>query len=272
MPEGPEIRRAADKVTAAIVAKPIIGVLFGLDKLKTWESQLTGATVNSVETYGKAMLIRFDNALNIYSHNQLYGRWMISPYGELPNTKRQLRIAIHARDKSALLYSASDIEVLHDPEIETHPFLKKLGPDVFSPNLTIQDLMERLVSKRFAKRRLGAFLTDQSFIAGLGNYLRCEILFVTGLSPEVSPHQLSNAQLKALAHAILALPKQSYETEGITNDLEQAKALMKQGHSFENARFWVFRRKGQPCYRCNTIIQNRKSGGQNCYFCPTCQN
>jgi len=272
MPEGPEIRRAADKVTNAIVAKPIIRIFFGLAKLKTWETQLTGTTVNSVETYGKAMLTRFDNALNIYSHNQLYGRWIISPYGKLPNTKRQLRIAIHTQDQSALLYSASDIEVLHDSEIETHPFLKKLGPDIFSPNLAKQEIMERLVSKRFAKRQLGAFLTDQSFVAGLGNYLRCEILFVTGLNPKVLPSQLSNAQLDALAHAILNLPKQSYETAGITNDPEQAKALIKQGYSFEDARFWVFRRKGQACYRCNTIIKSKNSGGQNCYFCPNCQN
>ncbi len=272
MPEGPEIRRAADKITNAILAKPIVRILFGLAKLKAWEAQLAGTAVNDVETYGKAILIRLDNALNIYSHNQLYGCWIISPNGELPNIKRQLRIAIHTQDQSALLYSASDIEVLHDSEIQTHPYLKKLGPDILSPNLTKQEVVDRLISKRFVKRQLGAFLTDQSFVAGLGNYLRCEILFVTGLNPKVLPSQLSNEQLNALAHAILDVPKQSYETAGITNDLEQAEALIKQGYSFEDARFWVFRRKGQPCYRCKTIIKKQISGGQNCYFCPTCQN
>ena len=272
MPEGPEIRIAADKVARAIAAKPVVRVLFGLAKLKVWESQLAGTTVNTVEARGKAMLIHFDNDLNIYSHNQLYGRWIISPNGELPDTKRQLRIAIHTRDQSALLYSASDIEVLSDSEIAAHPYLKKLGPDIFSPNLTKQEIVDRLVSKRFIKRQLGAFLTDQSFVAGLGNYLRCEILFFTGLNPKALPYQLSNEQLDTLAQAILEIPRQSYETSGITNNLEHAKTLMKQGYSFEDARFWVFRRKGQPCYRCNTIIRNQNSGGQNCYFCPTCQN
>lgn len=251
--------------------KSAISVTFGLPKLKHWETQLSGATVTRVETCGKAMLTRFDNGLNIYSHNQLYGRWLITPYGKLPDTKRQLRLAIHIQDQSALLFSASDIEVLHDAEIQTHPFLSKLGPDILKSETTVRDVIERLTSKRFASRQLGAFLTDQSFVAGLGNYLRCEILFVAGLNPETTPTQLTDAQLDTLAHAILELPRQSYQTAGITNDPEHAKALMQQGRSFEDARFRVFRREGLPCYRCNTAIQTTSKGGQKCYYCPSCQ-
>jgi len=271
MPEGPEIRRAADKVANAIVGKPIIKVSFGLEKLKQWESQLSASTVEQVETRGKAMLTRFASGLTIYSHNQLYGRWIITASGEWPETNRQLRLAIHTEDHSALLYSASDIAVLSGDELRTHPFLGKLGPDVLDPSLTSEQVQQRLQSKRFCKRQLGTFLTDQSFVAGLGNYLRCEILFVAGLSPKLSPSQLGLEQLDRLGQAILRLPRQSYETAGITHDLDSARQLMQQGHHFEDARFWVFRRAGLPCYRCNTSIQAKNMGGQNCYFCPTCQ-
>jgi len=46
---------------------------------------------------------------------------------------------------------------------------------------------------------------------------------------------------------------------------------MKNGASFERARFNLFRREGLPCYRCATLIRKRKMGGQHCYVCQQCQ-
>jgi endonuclease-8 len=271
MPEGPEIRQAADTVAASIVNQPLNKVVFGLEHLKKWDALLSGSMVKSIETHGKAMLTRFANGLNIYSHNQLYGRWIISQDGTLPKTNRQLRLAIYTQTQAALLYSASEIEVLQDEEIAKHPFLSKLGPDVVSEILQQKQIIERLTAKRFNKRQIGGFLTDQSFVAGLGNYLRCEILFIAGLHPQKTPASLDNAQLEVLANAILTLPKQSYKTAGITNDLQQAEILMQQGSSFEDARFWVFRREGLACYKCQSEIKRHNMGGQSCYYCENCQ-
>ena len=84
MPEGPEIRLAADKVAEAVVGRPTTAVFFAFDVLKPYETQLTGVTVTAVDTYGKAMVTRFANGLAIYSHNQLYGIWQVSRAGVLP--------------------------------------------------------------------------------------------------------------------------------------------------------------------------------------------
>jgi len=132
MPEGPEIRRAADTIAAAIQGHEVETVSFAFERLKPWERQLAGTTVLEVATFGKAMLTRFGNGLNIYSHNQLYGRWYCGRRGEFPPWKRQLRLAIHTRSHSALLYSASDISVLRNEEVMDHPFIGKLGPDLLA--------------------------------------------------------------------------------------------------------------------------------------------
>ena len=79
MPEGPEIRRAADELEHAISNKPIQKVEFGLAHLQHWQPHFVNTTVTAIETYGKAMITRFDNGLIIYSHNQLYGRWVCCP-------------------------------------------------------------------------------------------------------------------------------------------------------------------------------------------------
>ncbi len=95
MPEGPEIRRAADEVEKAIIGLPVREIWFAFPSLQHYEEVLTGARIERVDTKGKAMLIRFDNGYTIYSHNQLYGKWYVRSSYNYPSTNRQLRLAIH---------------------------------------------------------------------------------------------------------------------------------------------------------------------------------
>jgi len=271
LPEGPEIRRVRDRLAVAIEGKNASVVVFYLPALKEWNGTFDGATITAIESRGKALLTHFDNGHTIYSHNQLYGRWLVVEPGAEPETTRQLRLAIHTDKAWALLYSASDIEVWPAGELVRHPFLKRLGPDVLAPGTTVATILERLQHPVFHCRQLGGFLTDQSFVAGLGNYLRCEIIFCAGLHPKQRPCDLGRETLQLLAEQILELPRQSYATGGITNELQRAKKLMNSGASFEEARFHIFRREGKPCYRCGSPIVQQRNAGQGCYLCPQCQ-
>ena len=271
MPEGPEIRLAADQVARALVNHPTTGVHFAFERLKPFESILTGRRVVAVETRGKAMLTRFDNNLAIYNHNQLYGKWFVCNTGETPDVGRQLRLAIHNHEKSALLYSASDIEVLTPQEEPHHPFLSRVGPDVLDETVTPATVRKRLLQPEFCNRQLGVLLLDQRFVAGLGNYLRSDILFVAGLHPAMRPSSCSPDALKTLAQAILKLSRQSYRTSGVTNDLNRARKLKGKGVAYDAYRFHVFNREEQPCYVCNTPIVRITVSGRRLYLCPTCQ-
>jgi endonuclease-8 len=271
MPEGPEIRRVADALQEQVAGRVIDRIYFGLPGLKKWQSRLTGRRIEKIETHGKAMLTRLDNGLSIYSHNQLYGRWIFCDSNDYPQTKRQLRLAIDCQGKSALLYSASEIAVLDEAALLSHPFLSKLGPDVLSSTTTVEHIIGRLRLKKYNNRQLGGVLTDQSFVAGLGNYLRCEILFVSGINAKARSKDLDDESLHLLAKSILHMSRQSYQTAGITNELSQTKKLMEQGASFEDARFYVFRREALPCYRCGTYIEKESQAGQACFYCPRCQ-
>ena len=277
MPEGPEIRKAADHVAQAIVGKTVKKLFFGQQPLKHKESSFKGMTVTAIDTYGKAMVTRFTNpdntsTVNIYTHNQLYGRWVCCPAHQAPPSTRQLRLGIYTKTDWALLYSASDICILTDQEVLQHPFIKKLGKDVLQETTTVEHVLEKLTSPDYRNRQLGGFLTEQSFLAGLGNYLRCDILFSSGILPERKPSELSPSQLIILAEKILSIPRQSYQTDSITNDLVTVKKLLAEGSSLEHARFLVFHREGLPCYTCGSTIIKRKTGGQPCYLCETCQH
>jgi len=271
MPEGPEIKRAADQVSAAIKERPILEISLNLPHLKPYEHQFKGSRVISVTSFGKAMLTKFQNGLTLYSHNQLYGRWYTVPSYQFPVTKRQLRVAIHNAKMSALLYSASEIQILTPDELKHHKFLSRLGPDVLSVNTTSETILRQLSERKFYNRQLGRSLTDQSMLAGLGNYLRCEILFASKLHPSMRPCDCSDQQLLQLSKSILNLTHQSYKTGGITNNLTEARRMISQGVTFEEARFFVYRREECSCYRCGVIIKKYYAGNQSCYICPDCQ-
>lgn len=271
MPEGPEIKRAADAIAKAVIPHPVTSLFFAFNHLKPFESVFEGRKVVSVKPQGKALLIRFDNDLSIYSHNQLYGQWLIRSAHDYPQTGRQLRLAIHNEKKSALLYSASDIAVLDDEAIATHPFLSKLGLDVLDSATTVAQIIERFYDKRFYRRGFPALLLDQHFLCGLGNYLRSEILFVARVHPALRPVDCSAEQIEKLAAGAIALPYQSYKFKGITNDLQLANQLKQAGKRRRDYRHSVFGRQGQPCFICGVAIVREEMGGRRMYYCPNCQ-
>lgn len=271
MPEGPEIRKAADQVERALLNKTVQEIYFAFPHLEGYEDLLRGSIVTRVDTKGKAMLIRFDNGYTIYSHNQLYGKWYIRNLYNYPNTNRQLRLALHNEKKSALLYSASDIEVLRDEEVSGHPFISKVGPDLLSEKVTLDELIERMKDKRFRNRKWSILLLDQGFVAGIGNYLRSEIMFKAGIHPSLRPTDCTEDQLEKAAQSIIDLVSQSYETGGITNDLELAKKLKSEGVKRSRYRHWVFNREGASCFICGNEIEKTVAASRRLYFCPVCQ-
>ncbi|MEM9388360.1 MAG: endonuclease VIII [Pseudomonadota bacterium] len=271
MPEGPEIRRAADKIAEVLVDRPIEKVTFAFPTLKRYGRRLAGQQILGLETRGKALLTHFDNDYTIYSHNQLYGVWKIAKRGKLPSTNRSLRLAIHTPTHSALLYSASDISVWQRDELDTHPFLATLGPDLLSAGLRWQQVSERLDSDEFRGRALSALYLDQHFLAGSGNYLRSEILFCAGLHPKQRPKDLSRGERGRLARETLTVTQRSYETAGITLTPQLARKLQRSVKGFERRRFFVFSREGQPCYRCGQTIKREEMGSRRIYWCAGCQ-
>ncbi len=271
MPEGPEIRRAADRIAKAVEGCVAGSVQFAREPLRPFESVLAGEEVAAVEPRGKALLVRFANGLSVYTHSQLYGRWFVRPAGELPATRRSLRFALHTPESSALLYSASEIDVLDDAAIESHPYLGRIGPDVLAADTDPGVVEERLASASFRGRRLGSLLLDQTFLAGLGNYLRSEILFEAGLPAETRPVDLDGARRRQLAEAVLILSRRAYRTGGVTNDPERVRALRARGVPRRRYRHHVFGRAGQPCYICGECVRRLEAGGRRLYACPGCQ-
>ena len=271
MPEGPEIKRQADQIHEALAGRVARTVWFAFERLRSEGAELEGQRIEEVRPRGKALLIRFEQGGVIYSHNQLYGRWYVRKSGEAPKTGRSLRLKVATDGPAAFLYSASTIEVLDANALEEHPFLGRLGPDVLAAETSVAELRARLRDPRFERRGLAALLLDQSFLAGLGNYLRSEILFHAQIDPNARPRDLEAAQIRKLADAIHRITERAYTERGVTNDPRVAKRARKQGQRRRDYRHYIFARAGQPCPRCGTRIEKTELAGRRLYYCSTCQ-
>ncbi|MEE4295921.1 MAG: DNA-formamidopyrimidine glycosylase family protein, partial [Wenzhouxiangella sp.] len=100
MPEGPEMYRVARQIEKRVAHAPLTELWFAFPELDSRATELQSRVIVRVRTLGKALLIEFDSGHTIYTHNQLYGRWLFSVPDRRPDTRRQLRLAISTEQHS----------------------------------------------------------------------------------------------------------------------------------------------------------------------------
>ena len=270
MPEGPEVRRSADKIERAVANAPL-RCIFEYHTLESVGDLFSNVQLTSIDTYGKAFVLHFSNGHSIYVHLQLYGRWKTGRLQSYKPSRRTLRIRLETDTHYAALYSATDIEILTPQTVDEHRFIRKLGPDILKKGYTTSHISRRLGKTTFARRSLGALLLDQSVFAGLGNYLRSEILLRAGLLPSRKLNSLSPSEKPLLAKMIHETTHRAYKTAGITLDPEYVTIAKEQGWRRSQYRHFVFDREGSPCWICNGEIEKIQVSGRRLYLCTTCQ-
>lgn len=292
MPEGPEVRRFADAVHTALVGKPIVALTARTRSAKAWLSEhpgvLTARRIEQVRSRGKYLIGWIEGSYYFYSHLMMWGRWTTAL--EPIEVDRRERARIVVPDAIAILYSAPIFELGKGNPIDVEP-IKALGPDILAyPEQEPFDQLAfktRLLKPENRDRTIGAALLDQQIVAGIGNYLRAEILFDCRLDPWRLVADLTPDDFECLCNSIVLMAQRAYSTGGVTVSpedrirLQSDKSLVYQLGSEFGSRHYVFRRTNLPCLRCiSTIRQLRQvtrsdDEGEKTriiYFCPTCQN
>lgn len=144
--------------------------------------------------------------------------------------------------------------------------LAKLGPEPLSEDLTLEHLRQRLKGSR---RPIKTALLDQGLLAGIGNIYADESLYAAGIRPHTPSGQLSADQLERLRKALIKVLKTSIGAGGTT--FSDFRDLTGTNGNY-GGQAWVYRRTGQPCRSCNTLIQRDRLGGRSSHWCPSCQS
>jgi endonuclease-8 len=264
VPEGPEVRRAADRVEQ-VAAGVTLRAETSVPALSEHIEALAEAGLSRVETHGKAAVLRFGDGRGIYVHLQLYGRWRFQR--ARPRGGRTLRLALHGPRSAAWLFSATDVTLLDRDEL--HPFVEGLGPDPLHADTDAAVLAASL--ERSPRRALGAVLLDQHRVAGIGNYLRADLLWEAELAPHRTWASLASAERERLLCALLEVPRRSLRANGVTTPEPWLGALREAGAPRRALRHPAYHRAGRPCLRCGALVLRGDTGGRAMFWCAGCQ-
>jgi formamidopyrimidine-DNA glycosylase len=111
-------------------------------------------------------------------------------------------------------------------------------------------------------------LLNQRVLAGIGNIYADESLFRAGIRPRRQAARLTRAELGRLHDAVQQVLAEAIAAGGSSvSDYVDAD-----GESgFFQLEHRVYRRAGQPCRICGTIIRRVVIAGRGSHYCPHCQ-
>lgn len=298
MPEGPEVRRYADMLGAALTGKPLVCLTARTKAAKAWlvahEGVLEGRRIGRIWAHGKNLVGEIEGGYFFYSHLMMWGRWQIVTELPIVETDRRERARITVADAAAILFSAPVFEVGQGDAREVNRYLAALGPDTLpypeDGEFDSAEFLYRLRSPEHAQHAIGAVLLNQQVLAGIGNYLRAEILFGCRMDPWRIVNELDADELQCLCDSIVKMARRAYVEGGatVTDELrdrmrEDETLVYAPGRDF-GTRHYVFRRTNLPCLVCGTTIRQKRQvtrqqdeteDGEEkeriIYFCPQCQ-
>lgn len=91
--------------------------------------------------------------------------------------------------------------------------LKKLGPDPLNEKITDKQFIDRIRKINQNKTIAEVLLDQEKALAGIGNYLRSDILYKAKISPHRKLKNLNDDDLKELLKAIKYIVDRSYEIQ-----------------------------------------------------------
>jgi DNA-formamidopyrimidine glycosylase len=142
--------------------------------------------------------------------------------------------------------------------------LNSLGPDMLNDDID-DDLFSRRI-KLCKKKTVTQAIMDQSIIAGVGNYLKAESLYISKISPHRSCEDLTSQEISLLNESIKKTIRASYETGGATISTYTGF----EGEIGEySQRFLVYNQKTDP--HGNPVIKEKTKDGRTTHWVPNIQ-
>ena len=272
MPEGDTLARIAAGLRPHLAGRVVTAARARLPGPRV--ERVVGATITEVLAAGKNLLIRLDNGLELRTHLRMRGTWHRYRPGE-PWRRASGRavLVLEVPGTVAVCFDAPVVELFETRAEAIHPSLGRLGPDLLDAAFAAEEARRRLRDPSRAATEIGVALLDQRALAGIGNVVKSETLFIESLDPFARVADLDDATLDRLvttARRILveSAARRRGPERVTTRDPVTHRPLAP-------GPLWVYRRAGRPCRRCGTLIRSVAQGTdlpRTTYWCPACQN
>lgn len=267
-PEGPEVKRTQvqlDSFASTRTIKDVIILSGRYDKKEPdgFKDFLDAGphTVKAVHCKGKFIWFEMEGSdWTIWNTLGMSGNWSKAP-GD------HVRVLLAFDDGKFLCYN--DMRnfgtmkfVKGQKKLEAK--LASLGPDVLAGEVTFEEFKKLL--ERHSNKTLAQFLMNQKIIAGVGNYLKAEILYFSKLSPHRKCDSLNETETKTLRQMIHKTIRDSYASGGVT--IKTYTDLFGKTGSF-GERFTVYRRASDP--HGNEVVSEETKDKRTTWWVPSVQ-
>ncbi len=286
MPELPEVETIRLGLEPRLVGQTIAAVdLLWSKTLSKSEvlNKIVGQRVVSLERRAKVLIMELSNGQSLLFHLKMTGQMVLvlasgeryagghpssSMAGDLPD--KSTRVVFRFRDGDVLYFNDQRkfgwVKLTPADEVLSDSLVGRLGPEPLSPDFTLAGFKVEL--RRHPRAPIKSVILDQSTVAGVGNIYADESLHLAKLHPARLAGGLAPAEIKRLYGAIKAILADGV-AHGGTSFAHYVNALGGKGDYLAHAR--VFRRQGQPCPVCGTIIEKIRVAGRGTHICPKCQ-
>lgn len=230
--------------------------------VKDFIAGLQGRSFQEAQRRGKYLILQFDGDVALVIHLMLVGRLQYCPPSEKRNPATCF--VFHFSNGFQLRYFDSKVMgrvyLVRKDEVRTVPGIGELGPEAWDKELTVELFRQRLAKYR---GEIKTIITNQEFLAGIGNAYADEILFVAGIYPYRKRTELSADDVQRLYHAIRQVLLEA--TEILSNRVGD--------HIHVEIRDFlkVHGRGGLPCPNCGSNISQIIINQRTTEFCRHCQ-
>lgn len=210
--------------------------------------------------HGKFLYWILENDLSIWNTLGLTGEWS-------NQRKKHSRVRISLDGKDIYYNDTRNFGTLkivkgRKPLVQK---LQSLGPDLLAEECSNEKFIEQLRLKN--SKTIVEALMDQSVVAGVGNYIKADALWLARISPHREVSTLSDESLSNLNKCIRKIMTTSFEMGGAT--IYTYKNF--DGTTGEyGSRFLVYNRKVDP--DGNLIIKETTKDKRTTHWSPDVQN
>jgi endonuclease-8 len=231
MPEGPEVRCISDNMRSEIKGNTLLSIHF-FSNSKVYENKKMYSSDYEINyeldedvyifdcneicinttSYGKKICILFSSFFIISSLN-MEGRWSLKRHKDsciCMNFNNGCNLYFRDVEKRA------DFSIVNYNSASVKHIMKNVGNDIQDDDVTIEYFIEQINRKKYINKKLCDVLLDQSFVSGIGNYLRSEIIYHAKIRPDIRLSDLSPDQINELFNSIKYIMRKSYILGGLT--------------------------------------------------------
>jgi len=266
MPEGPECRKYGQDLARRISGKTLqaVEIVSGryLKKeptgLEVFRNHLPMKIVGA-GTHGKFIYWILGEELSVWSTLGMTGHWASEP-------DKHTRVKFTLNDGATFFSDQRNFGTLKfvRGKFQLIEKLKAMGPDMLAEDVS-DEVFAAAIRKKPAWEITKA-LMDQSIIAGVGNYIKSDSLWLAGISPKRSVNSLTDQDMSALNRSIKHIMRESFQSGGAT--IRTYKSLEGEEEDYTR-RFLVYNQAIDP--DGNEVIKENTQDGRSTYWSPIAQ-